>query len=234
MTTDKVIDGGDLGIVTVKRNPRAQRYILRIVEGRVVATMPVHGSEKELLKFINEKRNYLLTMLKKAPVKRVLDETTTLQTLTFALKIVRAPLQRFYATIKDGTLLVSCPEESDFADPATQERLHNILENALRYEAKRVLPMRLTDLAKQHGFVFTTVKINNSRTHWGSCTARKGINLSLSVMLLPEHLVDYILLHELCHTVEMNHGAQFWTLMHRVTECRTTSLRREIKRHKML
>jgi predicted metal-dependent hydrolase len=64
-------------------------------------------------------------------------------------------------------------------------------------------------LPARHSFHYTGVTVRNTQSRWGSCSAQKHINLSLSLMLLPEHLIDYVLLHELCHTVEMNHGERF-------------------------
>lgn len=109
-----------------------------------------------------------------------------------------------------------------------------MLEKALRHEAKRLLPERITLLARQHGFMLTGVKINNSKTHWGSCTMKKSINLSQSLMLLPWHLVNYVLLHELCHTIEMNHSERFWKLMDKVTDNQAIRLRNELKSYHML
>lgn len=230
----KEIEAGDLGIVYVRRNPRAKRYLLRVEDGHVYATIPLRGNERELFAFINEQRDRLLEMIKKLPERMMLDEDTELKTLTFSLKIIRLSLDNLYSTLKDGFLYISCPLQTDFTEERVQKDLWKIIENTLRYEAKRALPVRLGKLAEKYGFQYASVKINNSRTHWGSCTAGKNINLSLSVMLLPEHLVDYILLHELCHTVEMNHSERFWTLMDKVTEGKWAGFRKEIRKYRML
>ena len=227
-----IIDG--IGTVFVHRNPRARRYSLRIENGHVHATIPVRGSERELLSFIDEKRNRLLQLLENAPRRPLLDENAEFKLQTFSLRIIRTNLDNVYITLKEGVLLISCPLKTDFSDENVQKVLWSIIENALRHEAKRILPCRTKELAEKHGFKFVKVKINNSRTHWGSCTGQKNINLSLSIMLLPEHLSDYILLHELCHTVEMNHSERFWSLMDNVTGGKSLQYRKELKKYRML
>jgi predicted metal-dependent hydrolase len=76
------------------------------------------------------------------------------------------------------------------------------------------------------------VKINSSRGRWGSCSAKKTINLSLFLLLLPQHLIDYVLLHELCHIREMNHSVRFWKLLDSFTDEKALQLREELKGYK--
>jgi predicted metal-dependent hydrolase len=230
----KKIDGGDLGVILLKRNPRARKYTLRVDKGQVHATIPVYGSEQELLEFLQQQHERLLEMLKRSPGYENLDEETKLHCLTFDLRIIKNARENFYSVIREGILYISCPLDVDFSDRDVQHILRELLTRALRYEAKRILPPRLTLLAQRYGFKYASVKINNSRTRWGSCTSRKTINISLSVMLLPTHLADYILLHELCHTVEMNHSERFWALMDKVTEGKAALYRKELKNCRML
>jgi len=61
----------------------------------------------------------------------------------------------------------------------------------------------------------------------------KSINLSLYLMLLTAPLIDYVILHELCHTKEMNHGIRFWKLMDKVTESKSKELRAQLKKYHM-
>jgi len=105
-------------------------------------------------------------------------------------------------------------------------------ETALRQKAQSVLPAQLAKLAGLYGFNYSSVKIRKSRTRWGSCSSKKIINLSFYLLLLPEHLIEYVLLHELCHTVQMNHSPAFWRLLDKCTQNKAMELRREIrKRH---
>lgn len=102
-------------------------------------------------------------------------------------------------------------------------------EKKLRKQAKEYLPQRLELLASKYGFSYNSVKITKSKGRWGSCSSKKNINLSLYLMKLPPYLIDYVILHELCHTKEMNHGPQFWLLMDQVTGGIAKKLKKELK-----
>ena len=100
---------------------------------------------------------------------------------------------------------------------------------ALRREAKRVLPAMVERLAKQHGFRYGRVTIRATRSKWGSCTSRNDLSLSLFLMTLPTHLQEFVVLHELCHTVHHNHSAEFHALLDSVTGGREKELNRQLK-----
>ena len=99
----------------------------------------------------------------------------------------------------------------------------------LRREAKAYLPRRVNELAYMYGFNFKGLKIQSSKTRWGSCSGTNNINLSLYLMRVPEHLQDYVILHELCHTVHHNHSREFWALLDKVSNGKALALRKELR-----
>ncbi len=101
--------------------------------------------------------------------------------------------------------------------------------NAMKKQALSYLPARLKELAALHNFNYNSVRISRSKSRWGSCSSKKTISLSLFLMKLPDHLIDYVLLHELCHTIEMNHGVKFWTLLDALCEGKSKQFRKELK-----
>lgn len=230
MTAEYLLNEADLGPILVRRSARSKHYKLAVKEGRVIATLPALGREDELLRFIEASKAKLLAALQSLPKPEIWDESTSIRFATFRLRICRIQGQAFQCRLRDEELLIGCPTEVRFADTSTQEVLRRLLKSALRHEAKRCLPVRLAQLAQQHGFRYTGVTIKDVRSCWGSCSSRKHINLSLSLMKLPWHLIDYVLLHELCHTVEMNHSDRFWALMNKVTDGKALQLRGELKR----
>jgi len=109
--------------------------------------------------------------------------------------------------------------------------MENKEDSELRKRAKQYLRPEIQRLAQQHGFEYKQIKIRKSKTRWGSCSSRGTINLSFYLMLLPSHLIEYVLLHELCHTKVMNHSATFWALLDSHTQGRAKALRKELRQH---
>lgn len=91
--------------------------------------------------------------------------------------------------------------------------LSSAYQSVLRREAKEVLPGRLAGLAEKNGFKYERLFIKNNISNWGSCSARNNINLNLHLVRLPDRLVDFVCLHELCHLKHHNHGKEFHKLL---------------------
>lgn len=87
---------------------------------------------------------------------------------------------------------------------------------AMRQEAKMLLPRRLSELAERYGFSYGRVFIKHNSSNWGSCSARGNINLNLNLVRLPQLLRDHVILHELCHLRHPNHGPEFHALLERL------------------
>jgi predicted metal-dependent hydrolase len=72
---------------------------------------------------------------------------------------------------------------------------------------------KLEEFNRIYGFGYNKITIRNSRSRWGSCSAKKNLNFNYKILFLPEELLDYIVVHELCHLGEMNHSKRFWGLV---------------------
>lgn len=103
----------------------------------------------------------------------------------------------------------------------------------LRREAKRDIPPRVEAIAKRFGLSYSSLRISSAHTRWGSCSGRDGISISLYTMLLPEHLRDFIILHELCHTRHHNHSAKFHMMLRLLSEGREAKYNAELKRYRI-
>ena len=224
-----------LGRILLRRSAKARYVSLRIKGGEVILTLPLWANESSGLSFLRSKYDWIkerLSLSEQSDRRNfVFDEESQFSTLTFDVKIVRAACDDFGFRFTNGLLTVSCPASLDIRLPRYQDIIRMGIERVMRSEAVRVLPARLATFAKQFGFSYKRVSIRSSQSRWGSCSSSGTISLSFYMMLLPEHLVDYVLLHELCHTREMNHSASFWALMREVTGGKSDLWRKEIKEY---
>ena len=99
----------------------------------------------------------------------------------------------------------------------------------LRRAAKADLPERAARLSRQTGLRYEKLTVRAARTKWGSCSAKGSISLSLFLMTLPEHLRDFVIIHELCHTVHHDHSPRFHALVDRLTGGHEKALSRELR-----
>ena len=96
--------------------------------------------------------------------------------------------------------------EAEFsAQPFTMEEIRALADQALR-----VIPGRVARFAPVVGVKYGRITIRNQRTRWGSCSAKGNLNFNCLLMLAPPEVLDYVIVHELCHRKEMNHSPRFW------------------------
>lgn len=228
---EKIIEDDEIGRLIVRVNPRARSLVFRTKSDGVYVSVPPGTTMKEVRRAIDELREKLLAARKKK-VLPLIDLNYKIDKEFFKLSLITGEKDQFLANSQLGYMQIICPPHADFTDGNLQVWLRKVIEESLRRNAKSILPSRLASLSKQCGLPYASVKINSSQGRWGSCSARKDINLSYFLVLLPSHLIDYVLLHELCHTREMNHGERFWDLLNRFTQGRALALREELKKHR--
>ena len=228
MEKNYLIEDAELGTITWKVNAKARRMTFRTKPEGVFATVPTGTTQKEVEKAIETLRPKLLKAKEKAKPKPLIDLNYRIDAEYFKLSLVSGNRERFLSHSELGEMRSICPPNADFNDAGLQEWLKKVIVEALRRNAKIVLPPRLYMLSMRHGLPYEQLKINSSKGRWGSCSAKKHINLSCYLMLLPSHLIDYVLLHELAHTKEMNHSEKFWALLDKLTDGKAKALRKEL------
>ena len=80
-------------------------------------------------------------------------------------------------------------------------------------QAKIFVINKVTELNKNYGYKINRITIRNQKTRWGSCSKKGNMNFNYKIVLLPEKLAEYIIVHEICHLGEFNHSANFWNLV---------------------
>ena len=115
-----------------------------------------------------------------------------------------------------------------------EKSVEDAIWRILLEEGKTYLPGRVKELAFAHNFEVTGVKIRKMKTRWGSCTIKNSINLNSWLMMLPDHLMDYVILHELTHTRHRDHSKKFWEALDQVTEGTSKMLRKELRTQRIM
>ena len=101
--------------------------------------------------------------------------------------------------------------ELEKAEPLSGEELEELADRACK-----VIPERVAYFASLAGVDYGMITIRNQRTRWGSCSAKGNLNFNCLLMLAPPEVLDYVVVHELCHRKEMNHSPKFWEEVERI------------------
>lgn len=96
---------------------------------------------------------------------------------------------------------------------ATQQQQISELRAWIRHRAKTLLPPLLQKIARRTGLEYRRVTIRSQKTRWGSCSSRGQISLNDQLLFLPAPTVEYLMIHELCHTRHLNHSPNYWRLV---------------------
>jgi len=213
--TTKYINIEQVGSVSFTINERSRRIRLSIKsDGEIVVSMPSSVPVQDAIRFVESKVEWILKQKTKIQARSTLfAPESCFKTRFHKLAITKGNTDKVYNRVGNGVIQIFIPERVNHEQPKVQEFIKNTLIDVMRWEAKIYLPKRLKELAEKHGFRYENVSIKNASTRWGSCSSVNNINLNLHLMRVPEHLIDYVLLHELAHTVVKNHGDKFWLLL---------------------
>lgn len=222
-----------LGEVTLNPSVKARRLSLSVRSGgEIRLTIPRGVSERDALRFLDEKASWAERARERVAKRQVCQTIEPgYATRSHILQLDPHSTREIRVRIADGIIRVSYPAEMRYDEEPIQEMIRKGIEEAWRREAKADLPERVKRLAVVHGFRHGAVSVRNARTRWGSCSPTDDISLSIHLMKLPDHLIDYIILHELCHTKHKNHGKRFHALLDRVTGSRHLLLRKELRNY---
>ena len=224
------IEDKEFGKIILNVNGRAKHFVMRVVEKEVHITIPKGVTQKDIEECVNRNRDSIRQLMQKDGSKNhFIDLDYKIDTDVMKLELLEGCRKGFYVNRSTGKCQIECPPNTDFA--SIQDWMKKVIIEELRKQAKVILWNKTLELAKQNGFKYKDLKIQTSKTRWGSCSASNNINLSVYLMTLPSHLIDYVILHELCHTVHHDHSDAFWALMDKVTDGMAHALRNELKQN---
>ena len=204
--------GGTDVPVTIRHQPRARRYNLRIVSasGEVVLTIPRGGSYDKGLDFLARHEHWLAERLERhpAPVPFAEGRLIPLRGIPHRLRIA----DRLRGAV------VPLPSQGNDAVPGLEvpggtSHAPRRLEEWLRKQAHGDLAEAVARHTANLGKPANGITVRDTRSRWGSCSSRSRLSFSWRLILAPTFVLDYVAAHEVAHLKEMNHGQRFWTLL---------------------
>lgn len=200
-------DDKEFGKVTIRKSGRSRSMKVSVAPtGELRVSLPTYVPTFMAKRMVSSSREEIRSLLARRPVLQIEDGMTIGK--SHSLHIRKGSE---YSLKRSGQQIILTLQDINLANEShilTDVRAQIVA--ALRREAKHHLPKRLEYLAKLHNFTYTSVRFTHASSRWGSCNQHQAITLNIALMNVPFELIDYVLIHELAHTVELNHSAQFW------------------------
>lgn len=222
----------EFGEIQVISSIRARHIIFRWKEGRLQVSVPKGATQKMVMESLESLRERIRRLRQRsAPAAPLITPDFRLEVEGFRLEFRETTMPRLQAQLKDSFLSIIYPKGTDFQDEELQKWFRKVMERALVLFAEKVLPPRLESLARKHGLRYDRVRISRAHTSWGTCSRARVISLSCYLLLLPGHLQELVMLHELSHTVYMSHSHEFHQLLNSLVNGQEEELNKELKGH---
>lgn len=208
-TSNVILDGQAVPYI-LKRSSIARYVRLEVgVRGLVVVIPPSYRPER-LPELLARKRQWILRKLAeytriRAPDKSENNNGDFILYLGQYLPVVRSQNPGVKGGIKleqNGLLLLN-----------VRNGQANPIEQWYRQQAEKLIKLRVDELCPQLGVTYRRLAIRGARTRWASCSLKGNLNFNWRLMMVPEPVIDYVVIHELAHLKEMNHSRKFWMLV---------------------
>jgi len=202
----------EFGDIVIRRSKRARSVKLSVApNGTLRISMPFYAPLFLARKLVNSSRDSLRDMQHTQPTVKLHDMMQLGKSHRLSIREGTKLAVRYLRN--ERLIQLTLPDDIAIGDPAVTKALMPIVADTLRREAKSYLPKRLAHLANLLGFDYEKVRFSHASTRWGSCSSNGTISLNIALMRLDFALIDYVLVHELCHTRQMNHSQAFWQLV---------------------
>lgn len=203
----------EFGNVIIKRSSNSSQIRLRVApNGNLRVSVPIYTPVFLVKRMLNASRSEIRELLKKSSPSIQFENGMTIgksHTL-----IIQKTLSKQVDVFKHGRqIIVRLPVDLDINNEKVSRKIRDLIISALRLEAKSYLPKRLSYLAEKFGFSYSKSRFSHAGSRWGSCSSNGTISLNIGLMKLPYEIIDYVIIHELSHTIHMNHGKDFWLLV---------------------
>lgn len=199
-----IINDKEFGEITIRRSAKSRSMKASISpNGGLRISIPTYVPLIMAKRMVVQSRSELRKLLDTVPKLEIQDGMQIGKSHSVHIR----DSDTFYIQQSGQQIVVSLGDKT--IDQAYDEIKEAILK-ALRVEAKRYLPRRLAYIAREHGYHYEKIRYSHASSRWGSCSSNGTISLNIALMMLDFELIDYVIMHELAHTKQMNHSIEFW------------------------
>lgn len=225
-----IITDEEFGTITVRRSARARNVRLRVApNGQLRASLPLYAPMLLVKRLLKSSRPKIREMLSEHN-QDVLYVAGMQIGKSHSLVIKPSLGSNLSVDTHGQQIIVTLPNDRSIEDSDVQAKIRETVIAALRREAKSYLPRRLKYLAQAYGYNYDAIRFSHASSRWGSCSSSGTISMNIALMKLPFELIDYVLVHELSHTMQMNHSPEFWKLV-KAGDPQYIRHRNELKNH---
>jgi hypothetical protein len=191
---------------------RRKTIAIYIRDGKVEVRAPLRTPIREIERFLSEKQKWILTNLTESKLKLQRKESFT---LNYGDKVLYCGKQYLITPGSSGKIGIS---NDSFYIPADlpHEQIKSACVKIYKILAKSDFTLKAYNYAAKMGVAPSVVKVNSATSRWGSCSAKKSLNFSWRLIMADDEVIDYVVVHELAHLIEMNHSPRFWAVVERV------------------
>ena len=189
------------------RSSRRSIALIVTADGKVVVRAPKRATRAEIFAFVNEKADWIRA--KQAEAKNWRAERAAPQFIsgeTFLYLGKRCPLD---IVTRPGMTLALVDGHFQLSAQAQPHALE-LFTAWYKLQARRILNERVSFYASQHHLSYNKLRISSARTRWGSCSSKGTLSFSWRLAMAPLEVIDYVVVHELAHTLQPNHSDKFW------------------------
>ena len=192
----------------IERSKRKTLSLTVLKDGNIIVKAPISMKDDIIYRFVNEKQGWIREKLAK------INENKTKFEDVIAFKTFLLYGNR-YRVVKSQLKSIETNDKFEILVPAKLDDQKIMKAILLWYKkvAKQVLGDRLAFIEERIRLKSTALKLSDSKGRWGSCNSFGTIHLNWRVVMLPPKIIDYVIVHELCHLKEMNHSKEFWALV---------------------
>jgi len=195
-------------IYTLIRSKR-KTLALYIRNGDIEVRAPLRMSKREIEKFITSKQKWILDNIKQYNQRENQRDSFSLDYSDYVL----CRGKQFLITVKTGSRVSFDDERFYIPEGLTPDEIKQACVKVYRKIAKQELTDRTHGFSKLLSVTPADVKINSAKSRWGSCSAKKSINYSWRLIMADDEVIDYVVVHELAHIIELNHSKRFWAIV---------------------